>query len=69
MLATLVMGVSTAGVNAVLASWLDISGSSFARIAALGLMVTVGLALYLGCLQAFGVASARILLRAIRERL
>jgi putative peptidoglycan lipid II flippase len=68
-LATLVMGVSIAGVNALLASWLNISGSSFARIAALGLTVAAGLALYLGCLQAFGVASARILLRAIRERL
>jgi putative peptidoglycan lipid II flippase len=68
-LATLVMGVAIAGVNAALASWLDISGSSFARIAALGLMVAAGLALYLGCLQAFGVASAPILLRAIRERL
>jgi putative peptidoglycan lipid II flippase len=68
-LATLVMGVSIAGVNAVLASWVNISGSSFARITALGLMVAAGLALYLGCLQAFGVASARIWLRAIRERL
>jgi hypothetical protein len=53
----------------VLASWVNISGSSFARITALGLMVAAGLALYLGCLQAFGVASARIWLRAIRERL
>jgi putative peptidoglycan lipid II flippase len=67
-LATLVMGVAIAAVNAALA-WLDICGSSFARIAALGLMVAAGLALYLGCLQAFGVASARILLRAMRERL
>ena len=68
-LATLVMGVSTAAGNAVLASWLNLSGSSFARIAALGLMVGAGLVLYLACLQAFGVASARILLRAIRGRL
>jgi putative peptidoglycan lipid II flippase len=67
MLATFVMGACIAGVNALLASWLDISGSSFARIAALGLMVAAGLALYLGCLQALGVASARLLLRAIRE--
>ncbi len=68
MLATLVMGAFIAGVNALLASWLNISGSSFARIAALGLMVAAGLGLYVGCLQALGVASVRILLRAIRER-
>jgi putative peptidoglycan lipid II flippase len=67
MLATLVMGASIAGLNALLASWLDISGSWFARVAALGLMVAAGLVLYLGCLQALGVASARTLLRAIRE--
>jgi putative peptidoglycan lipid II flippase len=69
MLATVVMGVTIAAANAVLASWLNISGSSFARVVALGLMVAAGLALYLGCLQVFGVASARILLRAIRQRL
>jgi len=67
-LATLVMGAFIAGVDASLASWLNISGSSFARIAALGLMVAAGLGLYLGCLQALGVVSVRILLRAIRER-
>jgi putative peptidoglycan lipid II flippase len=68
-LATLVMGVSIASANAALASWLNISGSSFTRVAALGVMVAAGLALYLGCLQVFGVASARTLLRAIRQRL
>jgi len=50
-----------------LTSWLDMSGSWLARVGALGLLVAAGLALYLGCLQALGVASARILLRAIRE--
>jgi putative peptidoglycan lipid II flippase len=66
-LATLVMGASIAGMNAMLASWLNLSGSSLVRVAALGLMVATGLILYLGCLQALGVASARFLLRAIRE--
>jgi putative peptidoglycan lipid II flippase len=68
MLATLVMGAFIAGVDLLLTSWLDISGSSFARIAALGLLVVAGLTLYVGCLQALGVASVRIVLRAIRER-
>jgi len=68
MLATLVMGAFIAGADALLASSLDISGSSFARVATLGLMVAAGLVLYLGCLQALGVASVRILLRAISER-
>src|SRR6266436_7501591 len=66
MLATLIMGAFIAGADALLASWLDISGSSFARVAGLGLMVAAGLGLYLGCLQALGVASVRTLLRAIR---
>jgi putative peptidoglycan lipid II flippase len=68
-LATIVMGASIAGMNAMLASWLNLSGSSLVRIAALGLIVATGLILYLGCLQALGVASARFLLRAIREGL
>jgi putative peptidoglycan lipid II flippase len=68
MLATVVMGAFIAGMDALLTSWLNISGSSFARIAALGLTVAAGLSLYVGCLQALGVASVRNLLRAIRER-
>jgi putative peptidoglycan lipid II flippase len=68
LLATIIMGAFVAGADAFLTSWLDIPGSSVARIAALGLMVAAGLGVYLGCLQAFGVASVRILLRAIRER-
>jgi len=67
-LATLVMGAFIAGMDALLASSLNISGSSFARVAALGLTVAAGLTLYVGCLQALGVASMRILLRAVRER-
>jgi len=65
--ATLVMGAFVAGSSALLTEWLNISDSSFARIAALGLMVTAGLGLYLGCLQVLGVASMRILLHAVRE--
>lgn len=67
-LATIIMGAFVAGADAFLTSRLDISGSSVARIAALGLVVTAGLGVYLVCLQAFGVASVRILLRAIQER-
>ena len=66
--AALVMGAFIAGAYALLTGWLNISGSSFARIAVLGLMVAAGLGLYLGCLQALGVASMRILLNAVRER-
>jgi putative peptidoglycan lipid II flippase len=69
MLAALVMGAFIAGIDTFLTSWLDTSGSSLARVAALGLMVAAGLGLYLGCLQALGVASVRMLLHAIRERL
>jgi putative peptidoglycan lipid II flippase len=66
--ATFVMGAFIGGADALLASWLNMSGSSFARVAALGLLVAAGLTLYVGCLQALGVASVRVLLRAIRER-
>src|SRR5262249_10972487 len=68
MLATLVMGAFIAGMDALLASSLNISGSSFARVAALGLTVAAGLPPYVGCRQALGLASRRILLPAIRER-
>jgi hypothetical protein len=68
MLATLVMGAFIAGMDALLASSLNISSSSFARVAALGLTVAAGLTLYVGCLQALGVASVRTLLRAVGER-
>jgi putative peptidoglycan lipid II flippase len=67
-LATFIMGAFIAGADALLTSWLNTSGSSVARIAALGLMVAAGLGVYLGCLQALGVASVRNLLHAIRER-
>jgi putative peptidoglycan lipid II flippase len=69
LLATSVMGAFIAGADVALTSWLGLSSSSLARLAALGLMVALGLGLYLGCLQALGVASARTLLHAVRERL
>ncbi len=69
LLAACVMGVFIAAAETVLTSWFDISGSSFARLAALGFLVAAGLGLYLGCLQVFGVASVGMLLRAIRARI
>jgi putative peptidoglycan lipid II flippase len=67
-LATIIMGAFIACADTLLKSSLDLSGSSFARVAALALMVAAGLGVYLGCLQVFGVASVRILLRAVQER-
>jgi putative peptidoglycan lipid II flippase len=67
-LATLVMGAFILGADALLDAVLHPSGSPFARIASLALMVAAGLGVYLGCLQLFGVASMRVLLRAVRER-
>jgi hypothetical protein len=62
------MGGLIAGGNALLTARLDVSGSSLVRIAMLGLMVVAGLGVYLISLQAFGVTSARSLVRAMRER-
>ncbi|HWN51653.1 MAG TPA: hypothetical protein VNO18_17855 [Xanthobacteraceae bacterium] len=47
---------------------LDVSGSSLARMAMLGLMVVAGLGVYLISLQALGVTSVRSLVHAMRER-
>src|SRR5262252_2368617 len=67
-LASFVMGAFIVGVDAFLTPWLNTAGSSFDRVVALGVMVAAGLGLYLACLQALGVTSVRMLLRAIRER-
>ena len=67
-LATFMMGGVIAGGDALLTSQLDVADSSFARIVALGLMVAAGLGAYILSLQALGVTSVRVLLRAIRER-
>jgi len=56
------------GGNALLTARLDVSGSSLARMAMLGLMVVAGLGVYLISLQALGVTSVRSLVHAMRER-
>jgi hypothetical protein len=61
-------GVIAAG-DAGLASLFDVTGSSLARIVTLFAVVAAGLAVYLGCLQAFGVASVRALVAAVGQRL
>jgi len=68
-LATLIMGSIVAAGNALMVYLFDVSGSSFARIATLALLVIAGLAVYLLALQAFGVTSMRTLVEAFRERL
>jgi len=68
MLATFVMGAAVMGGSALLTEWLGVSGSSLARIAMLGLMVAMGLGVYLISLQALGVTSVRSLIRAMQER-
>src|SRR5258706_2243653 len=60
-LATLVMGAFIAGADALLASWLNISGSSFARVAALGLMVAAGPRPHFGRPPAHRAGSERVL--------
>jgi hypothetical protein len=52
----------------VLASRLDAAGSSFARIATLGLLVVAGLGVYVVSLLALRVTSAHILIRAVAQR-
>jgi len=68
MLATVVMGGVIVAGEASLTALLDVAGSAFARIATLGLIVAVGLGVYLLALQVLGVTSVRILLRAVRQR-
>jgi putative peptidoglycan lipid II flippase len=67
--ATAIMGVVIAAGDASLTSLLDVSGSSLGRIVTLLALVVVGLAVYLGSLQAFGVTSVRELAAAIGRRL
>jgi putative peptidoglycan lipid II flippase len=66
LLAAAVMGAFIAGAAGALAAWSDVTATAAARAAALGLLVTAGLGLYIACLQAFGVASVQRLLRAVR---
>jgi putative peptidoglycan lipid II flippase len=67
-LATFVMGAVVAAGNGLMISLFDVSGSSFARITTLVLLVVAGLVVYLLALQAFGVTSMRALVGAFRER-
>jgi len=68
MLATFIMGCVIAGGDALLPTLLDVAGSSFMRVAALGLMVAAGLGVYCASLQALGVTSLPVLLHAMRAR-
>jgi putative peptidoglycan lipid II flippase len=68
LLAATAMGAFVAGAHDALA-WSGITGTPAARVTALGLLVMAGLGLYIACLQAFGVASAQVLVRAVRERI
>ena len=63
------MGCFIAAGNALAASWLDLAGSSLARIASLGVLVALGLGVYLLALQALGVTSLAILRKALQKRL
>ena len=67
-LATFIMGGAIAAGDTFLTSLLDVSGSSFIRIAALGLMVAAGLGVYCVSLQALGVTSLPTLLHSMRQR-
>jgi putative peptidoglycan lipid II flippase len=68
-IATAIMGGAIAAGDAALTSLLDATGSSLARIVTLFALVAAGLAVYLGCLQAFGVASVKMLVTAVGRRL
>jgi putative peptidoglycan lipid II flippase len=67
-LATFVMGTIIATGDTSMVMLFNVAGSSFARIATLGLLVVAGLGVYILCLQAFGVASVRSLVEAVQER-
>ncbi|HEY6994643.1 MAG TPA: murein biosynthesis integral membrane protein MurJ [Xanthobacteraceae bacterium] len=65
LLATMVMGIAIFGTNELLASSFYAGGSP-ARLAVLVVLVAIGLAVYLACLQTLGVARMRDLLAAAR---
>ena len=64
---TTVMGVAIFALHRPLASQLPANGS-LASLAALGVLVAVGLAIYLASLQALGVGRMRDLVAAVRRR-
>jgi len=63
------MGAAIGGGHALIASVFNVSGTAIARIATLALLVAAGLAVYLGCIQAFGVARLSELRAAVRKQL
>jgi putative peptidoglycan lipid II flippase len=66
--ATVVMGIAIFGLNVLLGSLFQTSGSP-ARLAMLALPITTGLAVYAASLQMLGVARLHDLVRAVRHRL
>ena len=67
--ATTVMGIAIVILQTLLAKNFNVDGSQLGRIAALAVLVTTGLAVYLAGLQAFGVVKLKELLAAVRNRL
>jgi putative peptidoglycan lipid II flippase len=66
--ATVAMGLTVFGLHALVAPAFVADGSQLTRLAALALLVAVGLAVYLASIQLFGVARVRDLVRAVRHR-
>jgi peptidoglycan biosynthesis protein MviN/MurJ (putative lipid II flippase) len=66
LLATAAMGMAIAGSNALAANLFDATGSSLLRLMILGLLVLLGLAVYLAVLHALSVVRLRELLGGIR---
>ncbi|MBO0753240.1 MAG: polysaccharide biosynthesis C-terminal domain-containing protein, partial [Bradyrhizobiaceae bacterium] len=67
--AAAVMGGLIAAAATLLTAFPAITGTARGRAAALSILVVAGLGLYAACLQAFGVTSARRLLRAVGKRI
>src|SRR5262245_50750069 len=65
-LATMAMGISIFGMSELIASPSD-AGGSLAQLAALALLVALGLAVYVASLELLGVARVRDLLAAVRR--
>jgi putative peptidoglycan lipid II flippase len=65
-LATMAMGIAIFGMSELIASPSD-AGGSLAQLAALALLVALGLAVYVASLELLGVARVRDLLAAVRR--
>jgi putative peptidoglycan lipid II flippase len=66
--ATVAMGLTVFGLHALVAPAFVADGSQLTRLAALALLVTAGLAVYLASIELFGAARVRDLVRAVRQR-